>query len=168
MDKISLGMRYTDTMVTFFTCGAPFSNFYLSPLVYKDYKVKTAEQAFMIEKAITFNDLDKIPSIIYARSTPEAKRIGRTIQNFDSKVWDEKRYGIMVDILKIKFQNPILKEILLRTGNLELVEGSPYDAIWGVKLDWMSDEILDRNNWHGSNLLGKALMEVREYYLSQL
>lgn len=32
----------------------------------------------------------------------------------------------------------------------------------------MSDEILDRNNWRGSNLLGKALMEVREYYLSQL
>lgn len=72
----------------------------------------------------------------------------------------------MIDILKIKFQNPILKEILLRTGNLELVEGSSYDAIWGVKLDWMSDEILDRNNWRGSNLLGKALMEVREYYLS--
>lgn len=74
----------------------------------------------------------------------------------------------MVDILKIKFQNPTLKEILLRTDNLELVEGSPYDAIWGVKLDWMSDEILDRNNWRGRNLLGKALMEVREYYRNQI
>lgn len=92
------------------------------------------------------------------------KKIGRAVLNFNPKVWDEKRYGVMVDILKIKFQNPTLKEILLRTGNLELVEGSPYDAIWGVKLDWMSDEILDRNNWRGSNLLGKALMEVREYY----
>ena len=56
MDKISLGMRYTDTMVTFFTGGAPFSNFYFSPFVYKGHNVKTAEQAFMIEKAIIFND----------------------------------------------------------------------------------------------------------------
>lgn len=83
-------------------------------------------------------------------------------------MWDENRYQIMVDILKAKFANPTLKEILLRTDNLELVEGSPYDAIWGVKLDWMSDEILDRRNWRGRNLLGKALMEVREYYRNQL
>ena len=136
--------------------------------MYKGYNVKTAEQAFMIEKAITFNDESKIPLIIQARSTPEAKRIGRMVRNFNSKVWDEKRYGVMVDILKIKFQNSTLKEILLRTGNLELVEGSPYDAIWGVKLDWMSDEILDRNNWRGRNLLGKALMEVRGYYRNQV
>lgn len=32
----------------------------------------------------------------------------------------------------------------------------------------MSDEILDRNNWRGRNLLGKALMEVREYYRNQI
>lgn len=164
MDKISLGMRYTDTMVTFFTGGAPFSNFYFSPFVYKGHNVKTAEQAFMIEKAITFNDESKILPIVQARSAADAKKIGRTVRNFDPKVWDEKRYKVMVDILKTKFQNPTLKEILLRTCNLELVEGSPYDAIWGVKLDWMSDEILDRNNWRGRNLLGKALMEVREYY----
>nr|DAS92821.1 MAG TPA: hypothetical protein [Caudoviricetes sp.] len=28
MDKIILGMRYTDNMVTFFGGSAPFSNFY--------------------------------------------------------------------------------------------------------------------------------------------
>lgn len=53
---------------------------------------------------------------------------------------------------------------LLDTGDRVIVEGSPYDPIWGVKLAWDSNEILDERNWKGSNLLGKALMEVREYY----
>lgn len=70
----------------------------------------------------------------------------------------------MVEILKAKFANPRLKQILLDTGERELVEGSPYDTIWGVKLDWQSNEILDRNNWRGRNLLGEALMEVRDFY----
>lgn len=83
-------------------------------------------------------------------------------------MWDENRYQIMVDILKAKFANPVLNQILIETGDLELVEGSPYDAIWGVKLDWKRNEILDRRNWRGRNLLGKALMEVREYYRNQL
>lgn len=44
---------------------------------------------------------------------------------------------------------------------LYLVEGSPYDKIWGVKIDWKDDKILDEKNYKGLNLLGKALMQVR-------
>lgn len=160
-------MRYTDKMVTFFTGNAPFSNFYPSQFEYKGYHLNNSEQAFMLEKAIMF-DKNKIPFILAAKSPAEVKKLGRAVQNFNPKVWDENRYQIMVDILKAKFANPTLKQILVGTDNLELVEGSPYDAIWGVKLDWKSDEILDRRNWHGRNLLGKALMEVREYYRNQL
>jgi len=43
----------------------------------------------------------------------------------------------------------------------EIVEGSPYDKIWGVGLHWASEEILDEANWEGLNWLGDALMEVR-------
>ena len=158
-------MRYTDNMVIFFGMDTPFSNFYPIEFTYKGYYLKNSEQAFMLEKAMMFDE-SKIPLILVAKSPTEVKKLGRTIQNFDSEAWDKNRYKIMVNILKAKFANPILKQILIDTEDLELVEGSPYDAIWGVKLDWMSDEILDRNNWRGSNLLGKALMEVREYYLS--
>jgi ribA/ribD-fused uncharacterized protein len=158
-------MRYTDDIVIFFGIDAPFSNFYLIEFTYSDYYLKNSEQAFMLEKAMMF-DKGKIPLILAAKSPTGVKKLGRTIQNFDPEVWDKNRYKIMINVLKAKFANPILKQILIDTEDLELVEGSPYDAIWGVKLDWMSDEILDRNNWRGSNLLGKALMEVREYYLS--
>lgn len=121
-------MRYTDDMVIFFGMDAPFSNFYPIEFTYKGYYLKNSEQAFMLEKAMMFDE-SKIPFILAAKLPTDVKKIGRTIQNFDSEVWDKNRYKIMVDILKIKFQNPTLKEILLKTGNLELVEGSPYDAI---------------------------------------
>lgn len=163
MDKIILGMRYTDDMVTFFGSNAPFSNFYATAFEWEDYVVKSSEYAFMIEKALMFEP-EKAPLIAKARTPKEAKVLGRSIQNFCPQKWDNERYGIMVEILKAKFADPRLKKILLDTGDRELVEGSPYDAIWGVKLDWRSNEILDRNNWRGRNLLGEALMEVRDFY----
>jgi ribA/ribD-fused uncharacterized protein len=53
-----------------------------------------------------------------------------------------------------------LKEMLLATGERELVEASPLDRIWGVGFAEKNAES-NRHRW-GENLLGKALMSVRE------
>lgn len=45
-----------------------------------------------------------------------------------------------------------------------LVEGSPFDKIWGVGIADNDDRILNEANWRGKNLLGKALEEVRDFY----
>jgi ribA/ribD-fused uncharacterized protein len=42
------------------------------------------------------------------------------------------------------------------------VESSPIDKIWGVGLRENDPMIDDENNWKGTNLLGKALDEVKE------
>jgi ribA/ribD-fused uncharacterized protein len=166
MEKIVMGSRFLDDMVTFFGSQSPFSNFHPAPFRWKGYVVKTSEHAFMLEKALMFEP-SKARAVVNARTPQEVKRIGRAIQNFDSVKWDENRYGIMVEILKAKFAPAHLRAFLMSTGNRELVEGSPYDGIWGVKLDWKSDEIRNRNNWRGKNLLGRALMAVREHYRNQ-
>jgi ribA/ribD-fused uncharacterized protein len=54
------------------------------------------------------------------------------------------------------------RDVLLTTGNRELVEASPYDRIWGVGFAAKSAEGR-RQKW-GTNLLGKCLMEVREQF----
>jgi len=51
---------------------------------------------------------------------------------------------------------------LLMTGSKILVEASPEDCIWGVGLEENDPLILDEANWKGQNLLGKALMKVRD------
>ena len=55
-----------------------------------------------------------------------------------------------------------LKKQLLDTYPKILVEGTPFDPIWGVMIKWDDDRILDEKNWRGQNLLGKVLMKVRK------
>ena len=59
-------------------------------------------------------------------------------------------------------QNPLLGDFLRGTGDAVLVEASPVDCIWGI--GWAEDDPQARlpEMWDGSNLLGFALMEVRE------
>ena len=65
---------------------------------------------------------------------------------------------------KAKFsQNPDLKEFLLSTGDAILVEASPYDKIWGIGLDKEQAMKGTVEQWQGENLLGCALMEVRDW-----
>ena len=67
------------------------------------------------------------------------------------KDWDDIRIEVMKKAITIKFQeNAKLKKILKETGDIELVENSPYDRYWGIG-----------KNRDGLNMLGKVLMEVR-------
>lgn len=57
----------------------------------------------------------------------------------------------MKELIMIKFQNPLLKEKLLNTGDALLIEGNTWrDYYWG------------ECKGKGENHLGKILMEVRE------
>ncbi|WP_199169863.1 NADAR family protein [Rhodopirellula bahusiensis] len=59
-------------------------------------------------------------------------------------------------------QNSHLLEFLLGTGDAVLVEASPYDRIWGIGLKADDERAKDPVTWQGQNLLGFALMDVRE------
>jgi len=64
--------------------------------------------------------------------------------------WELKKFGVMKEILTIKFQNKVLKEWLLGTGSAPLVETNTWDDnTWGV------------SNTSGQNMLGRMLMQIR-------
>ena len=68
----------------------------------------------------------------------------------------------MKTAVKEKFiQNEYLLQEILSTDNLEFVEASPYDTVWGVGLTEDDPLILNKKNWKGQNLLGIILTEVR-------
>lgn len=124
-----------------------------------------AEQYMMAEKARAFpGNEDLIKDFIMPETNPaQHKKYGRMVKNYDDKVWDRIRKDVVVKGNMAKFsQNPELKRFLLNTGNAILVEASPLDKIWGIKMAETDPGVDNPNNWMGTNHLGFALMEVRD------
>ena len=68
---------------------------------------------------------------------------------------------IMLDGLKLKFsQNSIINNKLKATNDKMLYEAAKYDKIWGIGYSGC-DAISIHPSKYGQNLLGKALMEIR-------
>jgi len=140
-----------------------FSQWYEAKFHEGEHEFLTAEHYMMYQKAKLFGD-DKACEKVLAAVTPgEAKAVGREVLGFDQKLWEEKRFGIVVDANLAKFsQNPTLKAFLLGTGSRILVEASPVDKIWGIGLAQDNPAAENPKQWKGLNLLGFALMEVRQ------
>ncbi len=123
----------------------------------------TAEQYMMAGKARLFGDDSAFTRIINARTPREYKRLGRSVKRYRESVWQTKRFEIVVNGNLLKFgQNEDLKRFLLGTGSKMLAEASQYDRIWGIGMSPGDPNAADARNWRGQNLLGKALMTVRE------
>ena len=131
-------------------------------------KFISAEHYMMYHKAKLFGDGKACEKVLLASNPGEAKAIGREVLGFNQKIWDEKRFEIVVNANFAKFsQNSELQEFLLNTGNRVLVEASPVDKIWGIGLAQDNPASENPNAWKGLNLLGFALMEVRDQLSNQ-
>ena len=117
----------------------------------------------MAEKARLFG-ADEIRSKILATRKPgAAKALGRQIEGFKADVWDKNKYDIVVQGNLQKFsQNDNLRTFLVNTGKRVLVEASPVDKIWGIGLAQDNPKSENPLEWKGQNLLGFALMSVRD------
>ncbi|KAK3984355.1 N-glycosidase R617 [Cladorrhinum sp. PSN332] len=134
---------------------------------------KTSEHHMMYCKALLFHPESRA-AILSASHPRKVKDLGRTLPNFSEKVWNQHRNEIVRQGNYLKFTYPLnkdkgskwfigdktLREHLLETGDKELIEASPYDKIWGIGFK-EADAERNRKRW-GLNLLGKALMAVRE------
>lgn len=122
----------------------------------------TAEHFMMAGKARLFNDNETLEEILKSKVPAEAKKLGRKVKNFNDEIWKENRSKIVIEGNYHKFSDSEYKAFLLGTGNKIIVEASPMDTIWGIGLSQNSDKTYNPNTWRGLNLLGFALMEVRD------
>lgn len=140
-------------------------------LINKTY-FKCREQWMMFLKAILFTNLlsdqtqiehnqTVMKTILSTTNPAQMKKLGRSIKGFDEDIWQKWRYSIVLKGNLLQFtQDPELQKILLATGDKIIVEAAWYDRIWGIGFR-EKDALQNKDKW-GLNLLGKALMEVRE------
>lgn len=139
------------------------SQWYHAPFTSNEYTFYTTEHYMMAKKALLFRDKETFIKIINADTPGEAKSLGRQVKNFEEAIWNEHKFDIVVKGNLLKFsQNQALRDYLISTNDSILVEASPYDRIWGIGLDENSPHANDPFKWRGQNLLGFALMEVRD------
>ena len=140
-----------------------FSQWFERDFVVNGYTYKCAEQYMMAQKAKLFGDEEIFQRILEVKTPKTMKDLGRKVKGFDSRVWNQHKFSIVVTGNLAKFsQNQDLKEFLLATDDKVLVEASPYDNVWGIQLKATDPRAVDPTQWEGENLLGFALMQVRE------
>ncbi len=127
------------------------SNFYPVEIKLDGIVYPNAETAFQAQKTMDVEERRKFSML---KNPVQAKRLGRKVKLRDD--WEEVKLDIMTEIVSQKFlQHPHLIEMLLQTGDEELIEGNKWgDRFWGVC------------KGKGENHLGKILMKIRDVYKS--
>lgn len=139
------------------------SQWWPAPFTVDGIEYATAEHWMMARKARLFGDGEAEAKAVAAAGPAQAKKVGRLVRGFSDATWERERFGIVVEGNVHKFsQHPKEAAFLLGTGERVLVEASPMDRIWGIGLAADDERAHDPARWRGLNLLGFALMEVRE------
>lgn len=139
------------------------SNWYMSTFTLNNITFSSMEQYMMYEKAMHFNDTDIANKILATKDVSEIKALGRLVKNYNETSWNGIRQIVVFKGLLVKFsQNEDLKEQLKSTHNAILAECAVKDRIWGIGLSMKDLNRFEMDKWNGQNLLGYALMMVRE------
>jgi len=126
---------------------------FLSNFYYHDIKLAngliypTNEHAFQSLKCMYSWQAEMVR---LAKTPSKAKRLGRSYVKVSN--WESIKVGLMYQINMTKFKDPVLKELLLNTGDMPIIEGNYWgDIFWGQSPIGI-----------GENHLGKILMNIRK------
>ena len=160
-------LEESDAIIGFFEVNRFLSNFASSDITMYGIRFPTVEHAFAAAKIDPNRDphnraaaLDEMQRIADAPTPGQAKKLGRrrTLpdgQPLMRRDWDEIKVSLVTELVRRKFQDPVLKQKLLATADKRLVEANTWgDRIWGMVET-------KEGVFEGRNLLGKILMLIR-------
>ncbi len=139
------------------------SNWYLSCFTFEGDSFSSMEQFMMYRKAVCFCDNGIAAQILETDDAACIKELGRRVSGYDDHYWSGVRQIIVYEGLLAKFsQNIELRKLLKATEDAVLAECAVKDRIWGIGLSMNDSDRFERTKWKGQNLLGYALMMVRD------
>lgn len=126
------------------------SNFHESRVQIFGHMCPTVEHAYQAAKC---NKQSNFLGIVSCQTPGMAKKIGRVVAIRDD--WESLKDVIMLNLLRQKFLDPILRAKLLETEHAQLIEGNTWgDRYWGMCSG-------SAGKLTGLNKLGQMLMVVR-------
>jgi N-glycosidase YbiA len=131
-----------------------FSNFSAHGIELKGAWWPTSEHYFQAQK---FAGTDHEEAVRRAKTPKQAAEMGRDRSRPLRPDWEQVKDDIMREAVRQKFlAHKDIQQILLGTGDEELIEATTNDYYWGCG-----------TNGTGKNMLGTILMEVRAELRSQ-
>lgn len=137
---------------TFHTKETRFlSNFFPIPIKYKNADYASVEAAYMSAKS---------EDVLWKSFCQDPFNSPGAIKNRSKLItiredWADIKLSVMEECLRCKFSYPHMIEMLLATGNQNIVEGTTWnDRFWGVDLTETPNI--------GENHLGRLLMKIRD------
>jgi ribA/ribD-fused uncharacterized protein len=125
-----------------------FSNFSAHPFELDGRKWPTSEHYFQAQK---FRDEAYQEQIRQTASPMIAARLGRSRSVPIREDWEQAKDDVMRKAVRAKLAaHPDIAQLLLSTGDEELIEATSNDYYWGCG-----------TKGTGKNMLGRILMEVR-------
>jgi ribA/ribD-fused uncharacterized protein len=137
-----------DSITSFKGAYSWLSNFYPTPITYQNITYASVEHMYQAwkrpaEDRAAYATIDK----------PKNAAKGLNPAGWHTGI----KQAIMLEALKLKFQHRDLREKLLATKDIELIEGNQWhDNYWGNCTCYKCITI------HGENMLGKMLMKLRD------
>lgn len=155
-----------------------FSNWYPCSFYVTGREYTSVEQYLMYQKAQALNDWDTMDKILAENDPVKLQRLGRSIKNYNEKIWGAKRpYALYVGVWNKFWQNLDLQDILLNrplithhdlVNDVMIAECSKSDKIYGIGLGLNDPRRFHTDCWTGLNLLGGALMYVRKELINKI
>jgi N-glycosidase YbiA len=134
-----------------------FSNFSLHEIHIQNLDWPTVEHYYQAQKLVGTREHYLIETIRACPTPKDAAKIGRDRSRTIRDDWENVKIPIMREAVLIKFLTHLdIQQVLLETGDRELVEDSPVDYYWGCGKDKT-----------GLNHLGKILMSVRQQIIER-
>lgn len=151
--------------VPFYTKTDVFSNFYECTFNIDNIDYNSTEQYLFSQRAVYVGDTANADKIMRCKEAKFCKSIGENEVEWNGNLAGWRDFAAE-KLRKANFakysQNEKLRKILFETFPKTLVEASPSDVYWGVGLRKSDKSLQDKERWHGKNVMGFLLTEIRD------
>ena len=100
----------------------------------------------MYQKAFFVKNGESSCQILETKSPVEARKIGKKITNYDSKVWNNAAEDCMCKAMYVK-SSLVCAKFLRQTKGTQLAEATPGDTYWGTEISVHNKDFFNPNKW---------------------